>query len=121
MGRGLSDTQRTILARLVEAERRGESFGGKVSWSGRYAVGSRAPQVEGSWPPRRTRRSRTNSAVASRALARLERRGLLERIRPYGRRTWHVALTDAGRAAAEMGPRSSSDTMDGPASVPPMP
>jgi hypothetical protein len=48
--------------------------------------------------------TRADAAASSRALRRLERRGLVERLpaRPAGaHRTTHVRLTDRGRAVAE--------------------
>jgi len=85
----LSELQRVILRHLWSETLEGGVLSAQIPWAPSDWLGP--------W-------TRADAAAASRALHRLERRGLVERLpaRPAGaRRTTHVRLTDRGRTVAE--------------------
>jgi hypothetical protein len=99
MGRGLSELQKRILVYARDAYRgpRGCEPGG-APWfdalrpSGKVGIGEAVlPGKWGEW-------TQSDIAVVSRALARLERRGLVVRVRNTGskRRTMEIVLTPRG-------------------------
>jgi DNA-binding MarR family transcriptional regulator len=118
MGRGLSDMQKDVLLEVHRRIRRDEESDSAFMKAMLYrlnAGGVSIFQLRGMG----RRRSRSNSAAFSRALKRLEQRGLIVRLStPKGRTVGHVTrfsrmaekdcgrtdiivLTDAGRAEAE--------------------
>ena len=85
----LSEHQRVILRHLLSETLEQGLLSVAIPWAPSHWYGA--------W-------TRADAAAVSRALRRLERRGLVERLpaRPAGAtRTTHVRLTDRGRAVAD--------------------
>jgi DNA-binding MarR family transcriptional regulator len=93
----LSEQQKAILVGLLACERPGLEMAVRDRWGGGYHRWLVEP-LNGY--------SRSDQASISRAVRRLEGRGLVKRLNAVSkpglaRRTTHVALTDEGRAIAE--------------------